>query len=60
MKLVFVLMFAVQGLARNATKKRTIRQMADDAYRYSRTEDIEFSNEQIKSDDLLQKLLPGS
>ena len=59
MKLLLLLVLAVQGLVRNTTKKKSMRQMVDEAYRFTQDEDMTFSAEQMSEDDLLLKLFPG-
>ena len=59
MRKLVILLVIVHGLARNDDKGKTLKQQADDAFRFSREDDITFSNEQLKTDDILAKLFPG-
>lgn len=54
-----ILLVIVHGFARDANKGKTLKQQADDAFRFSQDDDITFSNEQLKTDDILTKLFPG-
>ena len=59
MRRVILLFVVVNVLARNDTKKKTLKQFADDAFRFDRDADITWSNEQLSEDDLLKKIFPG-
>lgn len=59
MKFLVLFLITTQGLAREQAKKKTVKQMADDAFKYDKADDITFSNEALKTDDLLMKIFPG-
>ena len=59
MKRLLIFLVISHAFARNGTQKRSLRQTADDAFRYGRDDDIQWSAETLKDDDLLKNIFPG-